>query len=184
MLSRRGGVVPAPVRIITSSAAEGFEVVEWPEPTTYRELHGRLLRDTFGRDISDADAFLLFTAFHYHQVELSRPQVYAEEKRPDIYYRVLAGPLPPRQCAEALASVWAGELDVRAEPSHWLCRWQDDWGGYVRVRWLSASEVARLYKLVGLLERHPFVARFIPDGSQPFTRQGEPGAAADGGGKT
>lgn len=164
---------------MTSSAAEGIAVMELLEPTTYRELHGRLLRDTFGRDITDADALLLFTAFHYHQVELSRPQVCAEEKRPDIYYRVLAGPLPLRQCAEALASVWAGELDVRAEPSHWLCRWQADWGGYVRVRRLSEVEVARLYELVGRLERHPFVARFIPDGSQPFARQAAPGATVD-----
>jgi hypothetical protein len=57
---------------------------------------------------------------------------------------------------------------MRAEPSHWLLRWQDDWGGYVRVRRLSGGEVARLHELVGLLERHPFVARLIPDGSQPF----------------
>ena len=88
------------------------------EPTTYQELHGRLLRDTFGHDLSDEDALLLFTIFHYHQVELSRPQVFADEKRPDIYYRVLAGPLPRRQCAEALASVWAGEFRPagRAKP--------------------------------------------------------------------
>jgi hypothetical protein len=155
-------------------------VVELLEPTTYCELHGRLLRDTFGREIGDADAFLLFTAFHYHRVELSRPQVFADEKRPDIDYRVLAGPLAPRQCAEALASVWAGNLDVRAEPSHWLCRWQDDWGGYVRVRRLAPDEVARLHELIRRLERHPFVARFIPDGSQPFASHAEPGAAADG----
>jgi hypothetical protein len=67
------------------------------EPTTYCELHGRLLRDTFGRNIGDEDALLLFTIFHYHQIELSRPQVLADEKRPDISYRVLANPLPLRQ---------------------------------------------------------------------------------------
>jgi hypothetical protein len=140
-------------------------MVESLERTTYRELHARLLRDMFGGDISDEDALLLFTIFHYHQVELSRPQVFAEEKRPDIYYRVLTAPLPLRQCAEVLASLWAGALDLRAEPSHWLCRWQDDWGGYVRVRQLSVGEVARLQELICRLESHPFVRRLIPDGS-------------------
>jgi hypothetical protein len=143
-------------------------MVASPEPTTFAELHGRLLRDTFGRDIGDADALLLLTIFHYHQIELSRPQVLADERRPDIQYRVLAGPLALRQCAESLASVWSGDLDVRAEPSHWQCRWQDEWGGYTRVRRLSPTELTRLHELIRLLEDHPFVARLHADGSQPF----------------
>jgi hypothetical protein len=108
------------------------------------------------------------TIFHYHQIELSRPQVLADERRPDIQYRVLAGPLALRQCAESLASVWSGDLDVRAEPSHWQCRWQDEWGGYTRVRRLSPTELTRLHELIRLLEDHPFVARLHADGSQPF----------------
>ena len=138
------------------------------EPTTWRELHGVLLRDTFGRDISDADLFLLFTALHYYRIELSCPQVYSCERRLNMSYGVIAGPLEPRGCAEAIASLWTGRLDVRAEPSYWYCRWRDEWGGYVRVRGLTADEVLRLHNLVRRLESHPFVARFRPDGSQPF----------------
>jgi hypothetical protein len=143
-------------------------VVASPEPTTFDELHGRLLRDIFGRDIEVEDALLLLIIFHYYRIELSKPQVLIDERRPDIRYRVLAGPLTLRRCAEALASVWSGQLDMRAEPSHWQRRWQDEWGGYTRVRRLSPTELTRLHELIRLLEDHPFVAQLHADGSQLF----------------
>jgi len=135
-------------------------------PTTYQDFHGRLLRDTFGRNIADRDAPLLFTIFHYFRVELSRPQVLTEyAARPEANHLIVFNPLDLRRCGEALASVWAGDIDVRAEPSHWFFRWRDEWGGYLRVKNLSPEDVARLRELIGQLERHPFVKRLVTDGS-------------------
>src|SRR5688572_10810849 len=115
------------------------------EPTTHADFYDRLLRDTFGRDLADADAHLVFVILHYYRVVLSRPQVLAEyAARPDLDFRVIFGPLDPRRCAEALAGLWSGGMDIRAEPSHWVLRWRGAWGEYVRLRHLTPAELARL----------------------------------------
>ncbi len=41
--------------------------------TTIYDLHGRLLLDTFDRNLSDGDAFLIFALFHHYQIELEGP---------------------------------------------------------------------------------------------------------------
>jgi hypothetical protein len=41
------------------------------EGTTIYAIHERLIRDTFGRDPSDRDAFLLFTILYTHRLDLA-----------------------------------------------------------------------------------------------------------------
>src|SRR4051812_48069634 len=110
-----------------------------PHPTTIDDLHGRLLRDTFGRDLDDRDAFLLFTLFHHYQIELAGP-VLADRPSMGAGDRVHAD--TQRGCAEALASLWAGCDDERADYTYWYWRWNDEWGSYGHAEDLSAEEVA------------------------------------------
>jgi hypothetical protein len=140
------------------------------------------LGDTFSHDLSDGDAHLVFVILHYYRVVLSRPQLLAEyANRAELNVQVVFGPLEPRRCAEALASLWSGRVDLRAEPSHWLLRWQSEWGGYVRLRHLSPGQLGRLGELLGKLGEHPFVGQLIPDGSHPFENPAEPARATDRG---
>jgi hypothetical protein len=125
--------------------------------TTILDLHGRLLRDTFERGLKDGDAFLLFTLFHTHQVELAAPVL---TDRPDVL-RVCA--LTQRCCAEALASLWSGCDDPRASPAHWYWLWNGEWKGYNHAENLTGEEAERLRQLVGQLEGHPWVRRVTPE---------------------
>jgi hypothetical protein len=149
-------------------------------PSTPDAFYPRLLGDTFPDDLSDGDAHLVFVILHYYRVVLSRPQLLAEyASRPDVNVQVVFGPLEPRRCAEALASLWSDRVDLRAEPSHWLLRWQGEWGSYTRLRRLSPAELGRLRELLGKLGEHPFVGQLIADGSQPFENPVGRAAPAD-----
>jgi hypothetical protein len=143
-------------------------------PTTYWDFHRRIIRETFDREISDRDAFLLFTILIYHRFVLSSPQLLTDyADRPDVRdVRVVFPPLEPRRCAERVACLWEGEQDIRAEPSHWQIRWSEEWGGYRRARHLSPEELGRLYELLERLRRHPLVGGIVADGSQPFPTLG------------
>ena len=70
--------------------------------TTIYGFHGRLVRDTFGRDLSDRDAFLLFCVLHYYQIELAGP-VLADRPSLGAGSRVSAD--TQRGCGEAIASL-------------------------------------------------------------------------------
>jgi hypothetical protein len=148
-------------------------------PSTPDAFYAQLLGDTFAQDLSDGDAHLVFVILHYYRIVLSRPQLLLEyANRPELNVQVVFGPLEPRRCAEALASLWSGRVDSRAEPSHWLLRWQGEWGGYVRLRRLPPGWLDRHGELLGKLRAHPFVGSLAPDGSQPFenpTASGEEG---------
>lgn len=125
--------------------------------TTIDDLHGRLVRDTFGRRLSDADALLVFTLFHTHLVVLSAPVL---TDRPGIG-EVAA--ITQRGASAALASAWAGTADERAEPMFWYCRWNGEWGSDAHAEQLPPEEAERFGQLRAELERHPFVNRFEPD---------------------
>jgi hypothetical protein len=139
-------------------------------PTTYWDFHRRILRETFDRETSDRDAFLLFTILVYHRFVLSSPQLLTDyADRPEVRdFQVGFPPCELRRCAEWVACLWEGEQDIRAEPSHWQIRWSEEWGGYLRARHLSPEELGRLYELLERLRRHPLVGGIVADGSQPF----------------
>jgi hypothetical protein len=130
------------------------------EGTTIYDLHGRLLRDTFGGGLSDPDAFLIFALFHHYQVELSGPVL---TDRPNMRAGDKVHADTQRGCSEALASLWAGRDDERSSYAYWYHRWNGDWGSYGHAERLSPEEKSRLRSLVAELERHPFVRRFIPE---------------------
>jgi hypothetical protein len=139
-------------------------------PTTFGDFHRRIVRETFDHETSERDAFLLFTIFTYHSFLLSTPQLLSDyADRPDVRnVTVVFRPLEPRRCAEAVACLWEGAQDIRAEPSHWQIRWSEEWGGYRRARNLSPEELERLYELLVRLKQHPLVGEIVADGSQPF----------------
>jgi len=127
------------------------------EGTTIYDFHGRLLRDTFGRDLNDRHAFLLFTLFHTHQIDLAAPVL---TDRPLV---LQVCPITQRHCAEALASVWSGCDDPRAKPAYSYWGWNGEWEAYHHVENLAGEEAERLRQLIGQLERHPFVSRIVPE---------------------
>jgi hypothetical protein len=130
--------------------------------TTIYDFHGRLLRDTFGGPLSDRDAFLLFALFQHYQVEI-RGGVLTD--RPNLGVGSLIPADTQRGCAEALASLWRGAADERADYTYWYWRWSTDWGSYQAAENLSAADRERLRELMAVLERHPFVTRFVLEDS-------------------
>ena len=128
--------------------------------TTIDDFHGRLLRDTFGPSISDRDAFLLFTLFHENQIVLTGRVL---TDRPQLSEGDSIAAITQRGCSEALASVWAGSEDERADYIHWYYRWNGEWGSYEHARNLSEVESERLRELTAKLMEHPFVTQFLPD---------------------
>lgn len=131
-----------------------------PEETTIYDLHGRLLRDTFGNGLNDFDAFLIFALFHHYQIELSGPVL---TDRPSMGAGDKVHADTQRGCSEAIASLWAGSDDDRADYTYWYRRWNAEWGSYAHSERLSLAERARLRFLMAELERHPFVRRFVPE---------------------
>src|SRR5262245_16173944 len=85
--------------------------------TTIYELHGRLVRDTFGVRLCDRVAFLVFVLLHSYRVVMSGSVL---TDRPGVQ-EVAAD--TQRGVSEALASAWAGTADERADPHFWYCRW-------------------------------------------------------------
>jgi hypothetical protein len=125
--------------------------------TTIYDLHGRLLRDTFGRRLSDTDSFLVFLLFHCYRIVLSGPVL---TDRPGVQ-EVAAH--TQRGVSKSMASAWAGTPDERADPYFWYYRWNGEWGSYGHAEQLLPAEAERLGQLRAELERHPFVSRFEPE---------------------
>jgi hypothetical protein len=121
--------------------------------TTIYDLLGRLVRDTFGRRLTDADAFLVFVLFHTHRVVLSAPVLTDRPGVREVF------PYTQRGVSEALASAWAGTADGRADLYYWYFRWNGEWGSYEHASHLSPDEQQRLGELRAELEKHPFVDR-------------------------
>jgi hypothetical protein len=92
--------------------------------TTICDLHGRLIRDTFGRRLTDSDAFLVFVLFHCYRVVLSGPVLI---DRPGV---VEVAADTQRGVSESLASAWTGTEDRRADLYFWYYRWNGEWGSY------------------------------------------------------
>lgn len=130
------------------------------DSTTIYDFHGRLLRDTFGPNIGDQDAFLLFTLFHEYQIVLAGRVLI---DRPQLAEGSSIAAITQRGCAEALASVWAGSDDDRANYTYWYYRWNGEWGSYQHASNLSEAESARLAELAAQLNEHPFVKEFVPE---------------------
>jgi hypothetical protein len=127
------------------------------EGTTIYDLHGRLVRDTFGRRLRDEDAFLVFVLLHGYRIALSGPVL---SDRPGV---TEVAAVTQRGPSEALASAWAGTQDEQADPHFWYGRWNGDWGSYGRAERLSSEEQERLGEQRAALERHPFVCRLEPE---------------------
>jgi len=125
--------------------------------TTIYDLHGRLIRDTFGLRLSDQDAFLVFVLFHGYRILLAGPIL---TDRPGV---LEVAATTQRGVAEALASAWRGTQDQRADPAFWYLRWNGEWGSYHHSERLSPAERERLDRLRAVLEQHPFVRRLEPE---------------------
>jgi hypothetical protein len=91
-----------------------------PEPITIEDLQGRILRDTFGQDLSDLDAFLLFAILHHYQIELDGSFL---ADRPHLKAGDLIHADTQRGCAAALASIWENSDDERSNYAYWYWRW-------------------------------------------------------------
>lgn len=128
--------------------------------TTIEDFTGRLLRDTFGCDLSDRDAFLLFAILHYYQIELSGAVI---TNRPNLTTGDRLHADTQRGCAEALASLWRGSGDERCDYAHWYWRWNTDWGAEGHAENLSVDERTRLGELMAMLKRHPFVRDLVAE---------------------
>jgi hypothetical protein len=124
--------------------------------TTIYDLHGRLLRDTFGRPLNDQDAFLVFVLFHGHRIVLTAPIL---TDRPGVQ-EVAA--ITQRHVSEALASLWGAKED-QSKPSYWYHRWNGVWGSNEHAYCLTPAGRERLEQLRAELERHPFVSRLEPE---------------------
>ncbi len=135
--------------------------------TTIYEFHGQILRDTFGCDLTDSDAFLLFALFHHYQIELSGAVV---TDRPNLKAGDRIHAHTQRGCAAALASIWLASEDERADCMYWYRRWNGDWGSYGHAENLNNKESDGLRSLIQKLERHPYVRRFLPEDDDLFDR--------------
>jgi len=124
---------------------------------TIYEMQGSLLRETFGSDLSDLDAFLVFVLFHSYRVILKEGVL---SDRPGVQ-EVSAG--TQRSVSESLASLWRGRDDVRADYAYWYRRWNGKWGSYSHAENLTTEEQKRLEYLREQLERHPAVVRMEPE---------------------
>jgi hypothetical protein len=125
--------------------------------TTIYKLHGLLIRETFGGEFSDQDAFLIFVLFHSYRIELSSAVL---SDRPGV---TDVAALTQRDVSSALASAWRGTSDERADPYFWYFRWNKEWGSYGHAENLSAEEQTRLDQLKGRLEEHPFVSQLVSE---------------------
>jgi hypothetical protein len=121
--------------------------------TTIYDLHGRLVRDTFGPRLSDQDAFLVFVLFHSYRIVLSSPILADRAGVLEVAAHTQRG------VSEALASAWVGTQDERADPYFWYYRWNGAWGSYHHAERLSSTEWDRLKELRARLEQHPWVLR-------------------------
>jgi hypothetical protein len=106
--------------------------------TTIRQFHARVLRDTFGGPVDDRDAFLLFMLFHLSRVELTGPVLSDRPVCTDI------AAITQRHCGAALAALWRGRDDPRADYMHWYWRWNAEWQSYAHADNLNEDEAARL----------------------------------------
>ena len=125
--------------------------------TTIYDLHGRLIRDTFGRRLNDQAAFLIFVLFHTHRIVLSAPILTDRPAALEVAAHTQRG------VSEALASVWAGTDDKRANSTYWYFRWNGEWGSYGHAERLSPEEKERFDELRTQIECHPFVRCTEPE---------------------
>jgi hypothetical protein len=127
------------------------------EGTTIYDLPGRLLRDTFGRTLKDQDAFLVFVLFHSHRVVLCEPILTDRPGITEVF------PHSQRGVSSALASLWEGTDDPRANYVYWYYKWNGEWRGYDHADHLTDEERERFEFLKQRLEEHPFVTAFEPE---------------------
>jgi hypothetical protein len=127
--------------------------------STIHGFHGQLLRDTFGSNISDRDAFLLFLLFHQFQIELAgpvltdRPKLAAADRIAAITQWASAGPLPRcgRGARIAVPTIRIGTSAGTAS------------GAPTPTPKSHQDELARLRDLTALLKKHPFAKRLVPE---------------------
>jgi len=128
--------------------------------TTIHDFHARLLRDTFTNILDDSDAFLLFSLFHTHKIELAGAVL---KDRPQLGRGDCIAAITQRHCAEALASLWRSGDDQRAHYTYWYWRWNGEWGSYGHAEHLTDVEQRRQRELIEMLEQHPFIERIIEE---------------------
>lgn len=122
-------------------------------------FHERVVRESFKKGLGDEATLLLFGILHCYEIELSAPVL---SDCPNLVAGSELAALTQRGCGAAVAEMWAGEDDERASYVFWYHRWQH-WGSYPRLESLTDDERARMRWLVGQLDRHPFVARVVPE---------------------
>ena len=131
--------------------------------TTIDEIRGQILRDTFGRSLSDSDAFLLFVLLHHYEIKICGNVL---RDRPTLGAGSWLAPDTQRGCGAALASIWAGTGDARSDYLYWYSRWGGEWGSYEHADNLTLQESARLRELISRLQEHIFVSRLRPEGGE------------------
>ncbi len=127
------------------------------------DFHARIIRDTFGTNLSDENAMLLFSILHSYQIVITGP-VLSDCPSSDAGSSIPA--ITQRHCGEALAALWAGTGDSRADYMYWYYRWQK-WGSYSRFGELTPDERARMRQMIQQMEHHPFISRFVPEDFDP-----------------
>jgi hypothetical protein len=130
---------------------------------TKREFHARIVRDTFGPNLSDEDAMLLFAILHCYQVVLAGPVI---SDCPSAGDGSNVPAITQRHCGEVLATLWVDTGDRRADYTNWYYRWQS-WGSYSRFEHLTEEERARMREMMQQMKQHPFVADFVPEDFAP-----------------
>jgi hypothetical protein len=123
-----------------------------PDGITLDDLHERLIRETLGSEINDRQAYLIFSLFHTHQIELTGPIV---NDCPEI---VIIPAMTQRHCSEILASFWPETSDVRGNYVHWYWKWNTDWNSGEN---LTEDDTECLRQLIEQLEGHAFISRIV-----------------------
>ena len=126
------------------------------------DFRGRIVRDTFGSDLSELDGLLVFAILHCYQIELSGPVLF--NLSAEAGTRIAA--ITQRSCSDAVAYIWSGPDEPRADEGFWYRRWQT-WQADGRPEALQPDERARMRWLMQQLERHPFVSRIVAEDFDP-----------------
>jgi hypothetical protein len=132
------------------------------EQVPLADFHSHVVRDSFPNGLSEQDSLLLFTVLHCYQFELAGSVI---SGTPAIAARTRLSAETQRGCGDLVAELWPAEVP-QSNYMHWYRLW-NEWGSYSRFAELTCSERSRMRWLISELEKHPFVARLVPEDFDP-----------------
>ena len=120
---------------------------DWPENP--EDPWALAVRGTFDTSLSDRECFLLFGILHNCSMGFTERGNWA--------------PLTQRGAASALASIWTGIDQEKADYVYWYSRWLLCWGGPSAFGKLEGDELELLDNIRARLQSHSSVEYVTPE---------------------